>query len=273
VTIAVVGNFTEGVIFAVDSAVSAVNEATGAVLHVFENGQKIYHIGKDRDCLDSPYGAMLFGSASFSRTSWRNVFADFCNRYNPAAQESAQDVVVEFVEYLRNLEPSEEKRPNGGVFLAGYGPSDSTVRCFKIDEHNLSSEETPIRVLSFDGIADIVQKHVFGMALRTRNALEKAFGDVMVDVLEKGGEQKQIPVAKMVVDILQENGPLCLPEMTMPLRDAIDYMHFLVYSTIKHFKFAPGAPICGGAVEIAAITRDRGFRRIRTKPLDSAITI
>jgi hypothetical protein len=273
VTIAVVGNFTEGVIFAVDSAVSAVNEATGAVLHVFESGQKIYHIGKDRDCLDSPYGAMLFGSTSFSRTSWRNVFADFCNRYNPAAQDSAQNVVVQFVEYLRNLEPSEEKRPSGGVFLAGYGPSDSAVRCFKIDEHDLSSKEIPIGALSFDGIADIVQKHLFGIALRTKKALENVFGDVMINTQEEGGEQKQIPLAKMVIDVLQGNGPLCSPEMTMPLRDAIDYMHFLVYSTIKHFKFAPGAPICGGAVEIAAITRDRGFRRIRTKPLDSAIGI
>jgi hypothetical protein len=196
VTIAVVRNFTEGVIFAVDSAVSAVNEATGAVLHVFENGQKIYHIGKDRDCLDSPYGAMLFGSASFSRTSWRNVFADFCNRYNPAAQDSAQDVVAQFVEYLRNLEPSEEKRPSGGVFLAGYGPSDSAVRCFKIDEHDLSSKEIPIGALSFDGIADIVQKHLFGIALRTKRALEKVFGDVMINTQEEGGEQKQIPGAR-----------------------------------------------------------------------------
>ena len=58
----------------------------------------------------------------------------------------------------------------------------------------------------------------------------------------------------------------------LPIRDAIDFVHAGIYGTIKGFKFANLAQICGGPIEIAVITSDRHFRWVRHKKLfDEAI--
>jgi hypothetical protein len=59
---------------------------------------------------------------------------------------------------------------------------------------------------------------------------------------------------------------------TVPIRDAIDFIHASIFSTIKAFKFSSLAPICGGPIEVAVITTDRNFRWVRHKPWDTAIT-
>lgn len=57
----------------------------------------------------------------------------------------------------------------------------------------------------------------------------------------------------------------------VPIRDAIDFVHACISSTIKAFKFSSMAPICGGPIELAVITTDRNFRWVRHKPWDAAI--
>lgn len=57
----------------------------------------------------------------------------------------------------------------------------------------------------------------------------------------------------------------------MPLRDAIDFVYFLIYATVKLHRYKGGAALVGGPIEIAAITADRGFRWILHKPLSESI--
>lgn len=59
------------------------------------------------------------------------------------------------------------------------------------------------------------------------------------------------------------------PELT--IRDAVDFAHFIVYSTIKTIKFSDREQVCGGPIEVAAITTDRKFRWVKHKDFDSAI--
>ncbi len=59
----------------------------------------------------------------------------------------------------------------------------------------------------------------------------------------------------------------------MPLRDAIDFVHFLVYSAIKLHRYRGGPASIGGPIELAAITADRGFRWIVHKSLRESIGI
>ena len=58
----------------------------------------------------------------------------------------------------------------------------------------------------------------------------------------------------------------------VPIRDAIDFVHACITSTIKAFKFSSMAPICGGPIELAVITTDRDFRWVKHKTWDAAIT-
>ena len=58
----------------------------------------------------------------------------------------------------------------------------------------------------------------------------------------------------------------------LPIREAIDLVHFSIEATIKSLKFSHyAAPTCGGPIEIAVITSDRPFRWVRHKTFDSAI--
>ena len=58
----------------------------------------------------------------------------------------------------------------------------------------------------------------------------------------------------------------------VPIRDAVDFIHSCISSTIKAFKFSNLSQICGGPIELAVITSDRSFRWVRHKEWDSAIT-
>src|SRR5262249_42523348 len=62
-----------------------------------------------------------------------------------------------------------------------------------------------------------------------------------------------------------------LSHPVLPIRDAIDFVHACIYSTIKALKFSMLDQICGGAIELAVITTDRQFRWVRHKDWDVAI--
>jgi len=51
----------------------------------------------------------------------------------------------------------------------------------------------------------------------------------------------------------------------MPIQDAIDLAGFLVHAAIAFSRFLPGMQIVGGPIEIAAITKHKGFKWISRK--------
>jgi hypothetical protein len=57
----------------------------------------------------------------------------------------------------------------------------------------------------------------------------------------------------------------------LPIREAIDWIHASIHTTIKALKFSHLPPVCGGPVEVAVITTDRFFRWVRHKRFDSAL--
>jgi len=269
-TIAIAGHFTEGVVFAADSAVSY--SEGGAISQVYEGAQKIYHIGLKADCSDSPYGAMVCGTASFAGQSWRNVFASFYRASGGANLDEATKTAKSLVQFLEKQQPDLDKRDQAGVFLAGFGTNDSAVRCFRIDAKHLAITPVPPMSVQFDGIPHVVQRLLFGIDDQTIQNVKQAFAGITVDV-QDGAGTKSLPLADVVLQVIQRVSLKCEPDVDMPLRDAIDYVHFLTYSTIKYFKFGHGAKVCGGEIELAAITLDRGFRRIRRKPLDVCLPV
>jgi hypothetical protein len=57
----------------------------------------------------------------------------------------------------------------------------------------------------------------------------------------------------------------------IPVREAVDLVHFSIQTTIKALKFSHFSPTCGGPIELAVITSDRPFRWVRHKGFDAAI--
>jgi hypothetical protein len=66
-------------------------------------------------------------------------------------------------------------------------------------------------------------------------------------------------------------GKYRIEQPLLPVREAIDFVHAGIASTIKAMKFSSLAQICGGPIEVAVITTDRRFRWVRHKDWDVAI--
>ena len=58
----------------------------------------------------------------------------------------------------------------------------------------------------------------------------------------------------------------------LPLREAIDWIHASLYTTVKAMKFSHLAPVCGGPIEIGVISTDRPFRWVCHKHLGEALS-
>jgi hypothetical protein len=91
--------------------------------------------------------------------------------------------------------------------------------------------------------------------------------DMLKNALLQSGKWNGTPAN---LDALLAQHNLATPHL--PIRDAIDFTHACIASTIKAMKFSSLAQICGGPIEIAVITTDRPFRWVRHKKWDAAIT-
>jgi hypothetical protein len=72
-------------------------------------------------------------------------------------------------------------------------------------------------------------------------------------------------------ELLAVLAPDNLHTPNLPIREAIDFIHASIYSTVKGLKFSRLDQVCGGPIEIAVITADRRFRWVRHKHMDAAI--
>lgn len=282
-TIAISGNFTEGVVLGADSAASYTKtlscskptrcapctHTTPVVSQVYNGAQKIYHLGTDE--LNSPFAVMIYGAASFSNIPWRNVCARFSYKYPLIAFKTAQDAVNAFMEFLKEVTPDAKDRPRAGVFFCGAGPEDLFVQSFRIDVLELKVEIVNVGMVAWGGMPSVVQREVLGISAETIDAFNGVFGNLTVDRTASDGKKEAVKIADIAHDIVRQTSPKVDLDRDMPLRDGIDYVHFLVYSTVKHYKFAHLAAVCGGEVELAVITKDRGFRRVKRKSLDSEL--
>lgn len=77
--------------------------------------------------------------------------------------------------------------------------------------------------------------------------------------------------AEELVDTIQPTR-LAQP-FDLPIREAIDWIHASIYTTIKVMKFSHLPPVCGGVVEVAVVTSDRNFRWVSHKRMGEAIPL
>lgn len=86
------------------------------------------------------------------------------------------------------------------------------------------------------------------------------------------GMEAELEKAKLKPDELRKRFGLMAEFDVMPLRDAVDYLHFIAYTAIKIDQYKHWHRV-GGAIEIATVTIDRGFRWVSHKALDESIGI
>jgi len=278
----------EGVVLGADSTAS-INYPGG--FHYFNHAQKLFRIGEN-----GSLGILTWGLGEIGQTSYRTLIAELADdlEVTPAAtlqlvaerwanlfwsrytQALAGEITV-----LHALDAKSQFVPGGtdpaarteaeeklyqnlrhnlivGFCIAGAVAPDRQTGAFEIVFDPMAiSAPTPTQIVGapFWGAPNMIQRLVIGADQNLR-------AGILTSGLWSGSES----------DLDNLMAQYRLSHATLPIREAIDFVHTCIYSTIKALKFSSLQQTCGGPIEIAVITTDRSFRWVRHKSLDAAIS-
>ncbi|HRQ72801.1 MAG TPA: hypothetical protein PLU35_07220 [Phycisphaerales bacterium] len=279
----------EGVVLGADSATTLQSVDGKAPCH-FDYAQKMFEVGKP----GSTVGLVTWGLGQIGDVSHRTFAARVAGVHDSTPFESmesmanrlGQELWAEYstaygtaIEQVRDTHEELEaksargeltnddvttlresiNRLSGGYCLAGrvrdampceawqllWGPLQDATAITRMPA------ETPL----FWGVPHIMERLIFGFDQ-----------DTLIGVLASG---KWTGSDDELVDLVTRR-QLIQPS-NLPIREAIDWIHTVIHTTIRGTKFAKWPHWCGGPVEIAVITTDRPFRWVRHKRLDAAI--
>ncbi len=279
-TIALSIKVNDGIVLAADSAstlISANQTGEGSVINVYNNANKIFNLKKGW-----PIGAVSWGLGNIGNSSISTLMKDLRSKFSENGKKTPKktksdwflneneytvskvaELVRRFI-YEENYLPSfkdiepKESRPSLGFIVAGYSATETMAEEYQINIINGEcASPTQIRSqnesgATWNGQTDAISRLVLGVGTQLPRVLEENLG-VQANQIES------------VVNVIQQRltVPLIIP--AMPIQDAIDLAAFLVDTTIQFYRFSPGAPVVGGPIEIAAITKHEGFKWIRRK--------
>lgn len=275
----------EGVVFGADSTTTMRVPESGGVggrEHHYNFAQKIFQIGEN-----STLGITMWGLGGLPTISYRTLIAQFADSLLSRSAESVAETAKQWSQFfwaaysaelgpiLHNVQdlqsqPSrtaEEEAAlqfflqtfSGGFCIGGYVLKDRRPAAFEVSYNPTLPQPnlTPLKVgrPRFWGCPNLIDRLQLGIDR-----------SLIAAIVESG------KWTGSVEDLLEMIEPYRLGRpFELPIREAIDWIHASIYTTIKTMKFSHLAPVCGGPIEIAVITTDRKFRWVRHKRFDVAI--
>jgi hypothetical protein len=287
VTIAACYLSSEGVVFGADSTTTMTVLRPGPIPvgtpHHFNFAQKLFQIGHE-----STLGITMWGLGNLLNSSYRTLIARFsdslvtqpaktmtevADRWNTlfwAAYSTEYAAILQRVQQLRgqpNRTPAEDAELlqiqqtfSGGFCLGGHLLLDRTPQAFETRYSPDRTFPAPVQALQvgtprFWGVPNLMERLLFGI------------DQGVLDAILASGRWSGTPN-----DLFALIQPFFLGQpQHLPIREAIDWIHASLHTTIKALKFSHLPPVCGGSVEVAVITTDRNFRWVRHKRFDSAL--
>lgn len=282
-SIAVAISVHDGVVLAADSAstlgagimgIPGIPPGTGpqqVAMNVYNNANKIANLYKGK-----PIGCVAYGSGSIGSASISTLLKDFRYRLmnglekdfslNSHTIEEVGRLLSSFLgQHVQRLGPNDPK-PTLGLMLAGYsaektpGEAKMLGEVWSIEIQNgVSSPPKNMRQLdpvgiSWAGESESLARLLMGFSPRLPQLLRAVTKPTPSDQ----------DIAKLTGFL---GGNLTAPVVfaPMPIQDTIDLAEWLVQTAIMYSRFTPGAPVVGGPIESAAITKHEGFKWIRRK--------
>lgn len=264
-TIAVALLASDGVVLGADSTVTVFSNE-GYVSNLLTGSQKLFQLGQNR-----PYGFVFFGTGAFGRRSYRDLLVKFEATLGPKGPP-VREVAERFHDFIRDAWPAEAAGigvpdaplPDTGFLIGGCG----------VDEEHCSFSRVHLRPGEGAGVEPVTHCDLPGWfqfegcpnpAHRLLYGFDPESWEIVAAHIPE--ENHQTVLDALFAPSLHRPAP----SPTLPLRDAIDYVHWIVHATIKYYKFIEGPQVCGGKVEVACVTSDRGFRWVTHKSLDWCI--
>ncbi len=263
----------EGIVLGADSTatVSMQNPNPGAaplVVQLFNSAQKIFEIGPRLDTFvpgRTFSGAFVtYGDGSFGPVSWRDFVTEFYYKSEPTMRwdDNLPTLFRDFgnrkwQELIASGDvAARSPMPDAGAIIAAVSRGAINPHGATVNWRTGAVDQLPPFIPMLGGDISTVKRTIEGFDPGLRAALT----------------QPGAGLTEAQFDAVAGNFCLTIFSQHMPLRDAIDFVHFLIYSTIKMHRYRGAAALVGGPIEIAAITSDRGFRWILHKPLSESIS-
>lgn len=257
-TIAAAYLVSDGVVLGADSATTvALPTPHGQnVRQILTHAQKVFEI-----LPNSTMAAVTWGQGGYDSASHRTVL------FRLGASLPATATVEQAANQLASIIPGLNPGSQVGYFIGGIDPATRDPACFMVEfTPGVPVRCNPIAVgdVGFAGCPQFFQRIFYGFDFRvqqivTEELLSSRQGDASVaDDCKRAFEKAQLSLQ------LSPFRDLCI-------REAVDYVYSIIYSTIKGFKFSGLPPICGGPVEVGVVTTDKPFRWVCHKGFESAI--
>lgn len=274
-TIAISLKVNDGLVLAADSASTIIEHSAEGnptnVVNVYNHANKIANLRKGW-----PIGVVTWGSGSIGPASISTLLKDLRRRFtdddahedwklDPDAY-SIEEVATQLRRFMYEESYQEafgewppEHQPILGFVIAGHAPGESLADEYQVLIANGEcGPPVPLRPhedagLTWNGEPEAITRLLIG------------FGTELPRVLV---EQLGVPPdqAPAIIDVLRATLERQIVHAAMPIQDAIDLAEFLVDTTIKISRFAPGAPTVGGEIGIAAITKHEGTASLSSVP-------
>jgi hypothetical protein len=262
-TIAAAYLVSDGVVFGADST-TTVSDSNGSVVQLLNHAQKVFEIGEPGK---GRYGIATWGAGVVGHLSHRTLVARSSQRISET--NSASEACQVFQELVQpEVDSALNETEVLGYFFGGIDPASRDPACWSLTfRKNKPVECTSLSIgeARFAGAHQFFYRLFKGFDPNLPNALLHEIKQVLLDVPSGFDDQFFEAFAKA------SKGLANVGTANLPVREAVDYVHTFLYSTIKSFKFQAGAPVCGGPIEIGFITTDRPFRWISHKDFSTAI--
>lgn len=270
-------------ILGVDSAVT-VPSASG-VVKVYEAADKLFQLGT------RPIGVATFGLGGILNRTIGSYLSEF-ESLDPNgvlnARPASVDKVVEELRaffhkiYMSTLAPAlakeldtpfekipADKLPGLGFLVGGFSPKSylSEVWSFTVPVNNTPNSAFQNRKQGDFGtnwfaLYEPIQRYIKGYS-------QQLLDDVVGFFVGRGPSPLPLTSTeqKALADILGKH-EYQIPYVAMPIREGIEHVRFLVSMVVNHHRFAVGAPVVGGKVNIGLVTYKGGqFTIIGENPL------
>jgi hypothetical protein len=239
-------------------------------MNVYNNANKIANLFKGE-----PIGCVAHGSGSIGSASISTLLKDFRERLMTGREssfdrklysiESVSRLLLDFLgEQVQRLGPNEPK-PSLGIMVAGYSAerTPGELRLGEVwtigIENGVPAPVQNMRAANPVGIS-------WAGETESLSRLLAGFSPRLPQLLQTVTRPTPTPQdTARLMGFLSTNLMAPIVFAPMPIQDTIDLAEWLVQTAIMYSRFSPGAPVVGGPIESAAITKHEGFKWIRRK--------
>jgi len=249
----------EGLVLAADSRVTLQAPGPGGqvVMVNYDNAHKVLSFPTPHNYV----GAVTYGLGGIGLRSAYSFIPEFWDELPPSrlpVGEFAKKLSDFFLRQWRAAMPPDYKGPSITFVVAGFDEKEPYGRVYLIE---IPTAPDPIEQYASAGI--------FGVTWGGQREI--------VDRLMRGYDERVVEAATTVLNLNQAQAdqlrqaldPLAMqvPIQFLPLQDCIDLAVFFIRTTIEAQRLTVGIRGCGGAIDIATITRLEGLSFIQSKQI------